>query len=150
MISGVYYLLIIIMLLIISFIDIKKMIIPDCILLVGFIVSLIYLVLSKNINIGNIIGSFIGFIIFLVLALITSAMGGGDIKLISLLGFIFGVNGVLFIIFYSFVLGAIISLFLLCLKIKEKSDSIAFAPFISLATYFYIFYGLNIIKLYNT
>lgn len=148
MINDIFKIFIIIMLLIISIIDIKKMIIPDYILLVGFITSLIYLVFSKNIYLENIFGSFIGFVIFLAIAFITNAMGGGDIKLMALLGFIFGVKGVLFITVFSFIIGAIISVILLILKLKEKNDFIAFGPFISVSTFIYIFYGNIIIEYY--
>lgn len=150
MIDSLFYIFIIVLLLIISFIDVKKMIIPDSILLIGFIGSITYMLLSRNINIENISGSLIGFLIFLSIALLTNAMGGGDIKLMSLLGFIFGINGILFIIVFSFVLGAVTSIFLLVFKIKKRKDNIAFAPFISIAVLIYMLYGIDIIQLYLT
>ena len=77
-------------------------------------------------------------------------MGGGDIKLMSLIGFIFGINGILFITVFSFVLGAVTSIFLLVFKIKKRKDNIAFAPFISIAVLIYMLYGIDIIQLYLT
>jgi len=138
----------IIMLLIISFIDIKKMIIPDSILFLGFTISFTYLMLCDLLDIDNFLGAIVGFIIFLAIALITNAMGGGDIKLMTLIGFVFGVRGVLFITILSFVIGAIISILLLVFKRKQNKDNIAFGPFISLATAVYICYGIRIIELY--
>ncbi|GEM_PF-5549524 len=48
----------------------------------------------------------------------------------------------------SFIIGAVVSVMLLILKIKKKTDNIAFGPFISLATLIYIFYGDLLIKFY--
>ena len=85
---------------------------------------------------------------FLAIALLTNAMGGGDIKLMAALGLVFGLKGVLFISLFSFILGAIISLVLLGLKIKSRKDEIPFGPFISLAALIYIFLGEEIIRWY--
>ncbi|HBD62799.1 MAG TPA: prepilin peptidase, partial [Clostridiales bacterium] len=86
--------------------------------------------------------------LFLAIAFLTNAMGGGDIKLMAALGFLFGMRGVLFITLTSFVSGAIISLILLGLKIKSRKDEIPFGPFISLAALTYIFFGTVFINWY--
>jgi leader peptidase (prepilin peptidase)/N-methyltransferase len=93
-------------------------------------------------------GAAIGLLLFAGIALVTNAMGGGDIKLMAVLGLIFGIKGIFFITLFSFVTGAIISLILLTLKIKSRKDEIPFGPFISLAALIYIFYGLEIINWY--
>lgn len=148
MINNLFYGFLIGMLIIITYIDIKKMIIPNFLLIIMFVCCLTYFGFTNNINKENIIGGIIGFSFFLLLAYITNALGGGDIKLIAVLGVIFGINGILFIMLFSFIFGAIVSVILLLFKTKRKTDNIAFAPFISLATITYMLFGNYIIQFY--
>ena len=149
MIIIVYDLLIILILLIISYIDIKKKIIPDSILIIGVLITILNFILNgSKFSMNNIAGFIFGFILFLIIALLTDAMGGGDIKLMALLGLNFGLKGTIFIMFFSFVIGALISLVLIGFKIKKKTDNIAFAPFISLSTFIYMLYGNQLINFY--
>ncbi len=136
------------MLIVITLIDYTSMIIPNGIIIFGFIVSIIFKIVLRDKLVDSLIGLAIGFVLFLLIALITNAMGGGDIKLMSLLGFIFGVKGIVFISFFSFVLGALISVILMILKIKSKKDMIPFGPFISFAALLYIIYGNELINVY--
>ena len=134
-----------------SFIDYVHMIIPDEIIKFGFITFFI-MHLSSNFKDNIIKGSIamlIGGGIFLLIAVITKgAMGGGDIKLMALLGFCLGISNIVLIIFLSFVIGAVISLALIALKIKKKKDYIPFGPFISIATVVTIFFNGEIINWY--
>ena len=123
-------------------------IIPDSLNIIGLIIGIIFIILDKSLLFYKLIGLGIGLGLFLAIAVVTNAMGGGDIKLMAVLGLIFGVKGVLFISLFSFVLGAIISIVLLILKIKSRKDEIPFGPFISLAALIYIFFGKEIIMLY--
>lgn len=77
------------------------------------------------------ISSILGFSCAVILLLVTAiigkeGIGGGDIKLIALLGMIFGLYGILFIL----ILASILAL-LLSFLIKEKR--IPFVPFLSIA-----------------
>jgi len=135
-------------LIIVSVIDIKHKIIPDSLNITIAAIGIMLILYDNSILSDRLLGALIGFVLFFIIALATDAMGGGDTKLIAGLGLIFGVKGVLFIIFYSFVIGAVISLVLLIAKIKSRKDEIPFGPFISAATLLYIFYGVEIINLY--
>lgn len=146
-INTVLYGLLISILITLSIIDLKHKIIPDSLNIAGLIIGIIYIIINKGI-LKSIIGSFIGLVLFLAIAVITNAMGGGDIKLMTVLGLIFGIKGVLFITLFSFILGAVISVGLLILKIQSRKDEIPFGPFISLASLIYIFYGTEIISWY--
>ena len=135
-------------LIIVSVIDIKHKIIPDSLNITIAAIGIMLILYDNSILSDRLLGALIGFVLFFIIALATDAMGGGDTKLIAGLGLIFGLKGVLFIIFYSFVIGAVISLVLLIAKIKSRKDEIPFGPFISAATLLYIFYGVEIINLY--
>jgi leader peptidase (prepilin peptidase)/N-methyltransferase len=146
--QSVFYCIIISLLLVISIIDLKHKIIPDGLNIFGMIIGIILILIDHRIFFDKMIGLGIGFGIFLAIAILTSAMGGGDIKLMAVLGLIFGRKGVLFVTLLSFVLGAIISVVLLTLKIKGRKDEIPYGPFISLAALTYIFFGTEMIDWY--
>ncbi len=145
--NSVLYCLIISLLITISIIDYKHKIIPDSLNIAGAIIGIIYIFINKTI-LSSFAGSLTGLGLFLLIALLTNAMGGGDIKLMAVMGLIFGLKGVLFITLYSFVLGAIISVILIIRKIKSRKDEIPFGPFISLSALIYIFFGTEIINWY--
>ncbi len=146
--NSILYCIIVSMLIVISMIDLKHKIIPDGLIITGVIIGIIYILLDKTIIFNRLIGLGMGLGLFLAIAVLTNAMGGGDIKLMAVLGLIFGIKGVLFITLFSFVIGAVISVALLTLKMKSRKDEIPFGPFISLSALIYIFYGTEIINWY--
>jgi leader peptidase (prepilin peptidase)/N-methyltransferase len=94
------------------------------------------------------LGFLFGFLLFFLIAVVTDAMGGGDIKLMGVLGLLFGLKGIVFVTVVSFVYGAIISIILIATKKAGRKDFIPFGPFISLAALTYILYGQEIISMY--
>lgn len=146
--NSIIYCAIISILITVSLIDLKHKIIPDSLNITGAIVGIIFIIINKSSVLDKLAGAFIGLGLFLAIAVITNAMGGGDIKLMAILGLMFGVRGVLFITLFSFVLGAVISLILIAVKIKSRKDEIPFGPFISLSALIYIFFGLELITWY--
>ena len=95
---------------------------------------------------GNYMDSLAAFLLsgllFFGLALISKGgIGGGDIKLIAPLGLVFGIFNTLFIIFYSFIFGAIAGIIMLISKRGSMKSELAMGPYIALATvYLIIFY----------
>ncbi len=67
-------------------------------------------------------------------------LGGGDIKLFGILGIFLGPTGVIFTIFMSCMLGAIIGLILIGLNKMTKDKPMAFGPSILLVAAFQIFF----------
>ncbi|WP_053957097.1 prepilin peptidase [Inediibacterium massiliense] len=147
----IQYMILTSLLIVISMIDIQFKIIPDACNLFGFITAII-LILFKNPTLLSFKDAFFGLLIgggfFLIIAILTNAMGGGDIKLMGVLGLFFGWKMIVFITFFSFCIGSILSILLILFKIKNKKDPIAFGPFISLAVCLAIFYGTEIINRY--
>lgn len=152
----VFYSLLSSVLTVITFIDLKEMIIPDILVLIIFILAIAYkligyftLGVSPNL-LSSIGGMFIAGGSFLAIILLSKGgMGGGDVTLISSLGFILGIKHILLTIFLSFLLGAVISIFLLAAKIKSRKDPIPFGPFIILSFYITVLWGQVIINLYT-
>ncbi|EOD00109.1 prepilin peptidase [Caldisalinibacter kiritimatiensis] len=139
------------LLIVISTIDYHYKIIPDKLIIFGIICRLLLITLynfKPNIINGT-IGLLIGGGIFLVIAIITNgAMGGGDIKLMAMLGLWLGWKYILLTTLLSFVIGAIISMLLLIFKVKSRKDFIPFGPFISIAAYIAAVYGNELIQFY--
>lgn len=95
---------------------------------------------------GALIGG--GFIGFLVLITKGKGMGGADIKLAFLLGFILGWPNVIVGLISAFILGAIVGIFLVIGKTKKMKSSIPFGPFLIAGFYFALFYGEKVINWY--
>ena len=153
--TSLFYAIIFSILIVIAFIDLKEMIIPDILVIFIFIIAIIYKVLSfilysKPLNLLNSIGGLVlsSLLFILIIFLSRGGMGEGDVTLIGSLGFILGVREIFLNIFLSFILGAIISIFLLITKLKNKKDPIPFGPFIVLGFFITVFWGEHIINWY--
>lgn len=151
----IFYLIVFSVLIIISFIDLKLEIIPNVLNVLILIFSIIYKILNFSLyNISpDFINSLLGFslssIIFLGIIIISKGgMGGGDMKLISVLGFILGREMVFLNIFLAFLIASFISIILLIFKVKGRKDSIPFGPFISLAFIITVIWGSSIVNFY--
>ncbi len=131
-----YYIIITGFLIIFSAIDIKTKQISDTVLLLLLITGIIFCIFEINkINIFEGIISFItaGFIVFVLNFFSNEKIGEGDVKLMAGLALPAGILLSLKIIFFSFVLGAVISLFFLITGKYKRNQSIAFVPFIFLS-----------------
>lgn len=138
-----------------TMIDFDHQIIPDGLNLTLGLLGAVYLlavVIPDQGIVGlipNAIGFFLGGGLFLLIAVVSNGgMGGGDIKLMAVLGLWFGWQQLLLLMMISFVSGAVISLALLALKIKGRKDMIPFGPFIALAGYLTSIYGNELILWY--
>ncbi len=142
-------------LIVVALIDIDHLIIPDGLVLAGLAVGVLYRLLgfaeasgAKGM-VDGIIGLLVGGGIFLLLALISNGgMGGGDIKLMAMLGLWFGWRNILFISLIAFIIGSIISIVLLIFKLKSRKDFIPFGPFIVLAVFICLLLQQEIIGWY--
>jgi leader peptidase (prepilin peptidase)/N-methyltransferase len=136
-------------LIVVFLIDLRYKIIPDSIIIFGLLYTTIISIMFIDINFLNKLFGFVfGFGLFLLIAIVTNAMGGGDIKLMGFLGLNFGLTGIIFVTLASFVIGAVVSVGLLVSKISTRKDYIPFGPFIAVAAAIYIFWGKEIINLY--
>ena len=146
---------------IIFFIDIKHLIIPDILILLLFLICFLKVFISENTVIfpnfhNSIIGSLIA--IFLIGGLIAfyyyvrkiEAMGLGDLKLFTTLGFIFGVKGILFIIIFSSIFGSILGSIILLKYKKNLKTELPFGPYIIVASFIYLIFAKDINEIIYT
>ena len=153
--TFIFYALVSSVLIAIAIIDLKEQIIPDSLVISIIVLTILYKVLNYFLynESSEILESVLGFLVagglFLAIAIFSrGGMGGGDVTLISALGFILGIKQILLVIFLSFLYGAIISIFLLSTKLKTRKDPIPFGPFIILGFFTTIFYGDQLLNWY--
>jgi leader peptidase (prepilin peptidase)/N-methyltransferase len=137
------------LLIVISIIDLNTKTIPDGLNLIsGIFAVLMGIYLFRGNYLYHFYGFLFGFLLFLLIAVVTNAMGGGDIKLMGVLGILFGLEGIIFTTVLSFIYGALISIGLILSGKASRKDFIPFGPFISLAALTYILVGNIILELY--
>jgi len=130
--------------------DIAYMLIPDKVLLffsAVFLAERLYLPLSSWWD--SLVGASTAFLLLLLIAVISKGgMGGGDIKLFAVIGFVMGTKLVLLSFFISTLFGAIIGIIGIVFKVFKRGEPIPFGPFIVAGTLTVFFYGKDIIQLY--
>ncbi len=135
-------------------IDLEKMIIPDAISLngiwLGFLLSsfdLIPFVDWKFSVYGILVGAAILYVPAYLYRLIkgSDGLGGGDIKLMAMVGAFTGVQGVIFTLFVASLSGCLAGLIGFLYKRISSNSLIPFGPFISSSAILYIFLGRTII-----
>lgn len=133
-----YYLL-----LTITISDLEKHKIPNAVLLPFFIIGLFERILiSKTINwyFNPFLGIIVGFgIMFLLAYFSKGGMGGGDIKLLAVIGIFIGPLGALITLFLAAFLGLFYAIF--SGAALKKGTKIPFGPFLAIGawiTYFYV------------
>jgi leader peptidase (prepilin peptidase)/N-methyltransferase len=142
-------------LLIVSCIDIAHTIIPDAITLPGIVVGMCTSLWLTPVGVRNaVLGVVFGGGLFLLMAVLSvivlkrEGMGGGDIKLIAMLGAFLGWHAVLVTIFLAAVLGACVGFTLILLQRKGRREPLPFGPFLALGALLAMVWGDTILTWY--
>ena len=142
-------------LMVITVIDLYHQIIPDVISLPGIGVGLLASLIIPQITFFNsLIGVLLGGgSLFLVATLYQwlfkrEGMGGGDVKLLAMIGAFLGWKAVILTILLGSLIGSIIGISIMVLKGKDFKYAIPFGPFLSLGAVISLFYGEILIKWY--
>lgn len=132
--QEIIYIAVIILLVQIAYIDFKQKIIPDRLNIIVSLLGIFNLILNyKNCKI-YISSAAITFVVFLFLAIVTDGgIGGGDIKLFTALGLMFGLE-IMLVITVTFVIAAILSIERVTFKKANIKESVALAPYICAGT----------------
>ena len=95
------------------------------------------------------LGALIGFgLIFVVIVLSQGGMGAGDMKYFFVLGYLFGISGVLLIFLLSTLYGLLVNIVLLLLGKVTRKSKVPFGPYISMAALTVLFTGDAILDWY--
>ena len=142
-------------LVVISFVDLQHQIIPDVISIPGIILGFMASLLVLPVNwVDSLAGILVGGGSFYLLALIfekikgKEGLGGGDIKLLAMLGAWMGWKGLPFIILMSSLTGLILGGGSLMLNRRGFQARIPFGPFLALGGLIYLFFGTEIVSVY--
>ncbi|UFS69637.1 prepilin peptidase [Geomonas sp. RF6] len=139
----------------ITFIDLEHQIIPDVITLPGIVIGFIISFFIPQLGwLNSLLGILAGGGSLLIVAygyeLLTKkeGMGGGDIKLLAMMGAFLGWKSILFIIFAASLIGSVVGIALMVAQKKDSKLAIPFGPFLAGAAIIYIFFGRTIILWY--
>jgi leader peptidase (prepilin peptidase)/N-methyltransferase len=145
-------------LVVITFIDLDYQIIPDAITLPGMLLGLgaaMFILpdphdLSRLLGLkGSLVGLLTGGTIFYVIAVVSpGGMGGGDIKMMGLVGSVLGWKSALLTIFVGSFFGSVYGLGLMAFKGAGRKARVPFGPFLALGTLFSLFFARDAIALY--
>lgn len=152
--------------LVITFIDLEFHIIPDVITIPGIFIGLLsasfllpdpfayspiypfthlQVVGFKNSLAGLFSG---GGLFYLIAVLSRGGMGGGDIKMMAMIGAFAGWKAVLLTTFIGSLSGSVVGIFLMAVKGKDRKTKIPFGPFLAAGSILTLFFGGNILRWY--
>ena len=139
----------------VTFIDLDHQIIPDVLSLpgipIGFACSFLLPWLSWSDSlIGILAGGGSLYLVAAGYALLTKkeGMGGGDIKLLAMIGAFLGWKAVLPVIFFSSLLGSLVGVPLMLIKKADGRLAIPFGPFLALGAVIYLLWGHALVVWY--
>jgi leader peptidase (prepilin peptidase)/N-methyltransferase len=151
-------------LIVISFIDLDVRIVPDVISLPGIVAGLLFSIVGRYLindsfnvipsPLSALIGVLIGGGFLLALAWAYEAftgvegMGGGDIKLLAMIGAFLGWTSIPFTIFFASLTGSVIGLGFMIAKGVGRRFALPFAPFLCLGALLYLFFGNRLVDFY--
>jgi leader peptidase (prepilin peptidase) / N-methyltransferase len=141
---------------VIAFIDLDHRIIPNGITIPGMAAGLVLgpLVMGTGV-LGSVLGLvaggglLYGVMVFGRVVLKKEGMGGGDVKLMAMVGSFIGWKLVLLSIFIGSFAGSIVGVPLIALKVIDRDTMIPFGPFLVAGSVFSIFYGTSLIGWYG-
>jgi len=142
-------------LIVVTFIDLEHMIIPDSITFPGIATGIALSFFLPNATfLDSLIGTVVGGGSLLLVAggyyFLTrnEGMGLGDVKLLAMMGAFLGWKSILFIIMVGSFSGVLVGIPIMLFKKKGRKYAIPFGPFLSLGAVSYLLYGPEIIRWY--
>ncbi len=142
-------------LIVITVIDLYHQIIPDVISLPGIAVGLLgAAVFTHRPFLEALLGMLLGGgSLFFVASVYQwlfkrEGMGGGDVKLLAMIGAFLGWKAVILTVLLSSLIGSVVGILIMIVKGKDFKYAIPFGPFLSLAAAIALFYGEAMIRWY--
>jgi leader peptidase (prepilin peptidase)/N-methyltransferase len=142
-------------LLVIVFIDLDTFTIPDLITLPGMAAGLAASFVLPGMGVvrslaGMATGGGILFAVAIGYQFLRrrEGLGGGDIKLLAMIGSFLGMQGVIFTLFASSLVGALVGLLVMARDKSGGGTMIPYGPFLSLGAMGYVFWGPMLVEWY--
>lgn len=148
-----YYLIVASVLTALFFTDLYEGVLPDKIVFLGVIITLIYLVISQRgltPLINSIISGLASALFFFTFVYFSKgkALGLGDVKFAFWLGLLLGWPEIALALFIAFLTGALCGVILILLRVKKFGQTIPFGPFLSLGSLATLVWGKQILNWY--
>ncbi len=153
--SYIYYFLFVAALIAITVIDLHHQIIPDVISLPGIVMGVLGSFIIPQITYWN---SLIGMLagggsLFLVATgyqwlFKREGMGGGDVKLLAMIGAFLGWKAIILTILLSSLIGSVIGIMVMLIKGKDFKYAIPFGPFLAIGAVISLVWGEELIAWY--
>jgi leader peptidase (prepilin peptidase)/N-methyltransferase len=141
------------LLIVISFIDLDFMMIPDVLSLGGLALGVVLSFFRPSFGIvdslaGVLVGGGVLFAIAKSYELLRKreGMGGGDVKLLGMIGAFCGIEGVVFTLVSASFIGTVVGLPLTLIKGEGTKYALPFGPFLSLGALLYVVAGRGLIR----
>jgi leader peptidase (prepilin peptidase)/N-methyltransferase len=135
--------------------DLTHTIIPDAVTLPGILIGLVSATTVLPVGLMNsLLGIFVGGGVLWMLAWISpylfgkEGMGGGDIKLLAMVGAFLGWRPVLLTMMVGALVGSIVGLSLIGLKVLRRDQYIPFGPFLALGALVSLFFHQRLFDWY--
>lgn len=151
-ILTILYMIILSIFICIFFIDLEHKIILDRFQIILLIIGIITTIIDKENYLDHILGGVIGFVLFLLIGLVfykiknQESLGGGDIKLVGVVGLILGIKSLLLSLILATIPAAII---MIIINRKTNEDNeFPFAPFLVFGFTIALLFGNEIINWY--
>jgi leader peptidase (prepilin peptidase)/N-methyltransferase len=154
--TTIIYVVLFSALLVVSVIDLDHMIVPDRITLPGMVLGLVTGMLFLPVWWESPLGLLVGGGLLYFMAWISpylfgkEGMGGGDIKLLAMIGAFLGWKPVLLTVIVGGMVGAVVGVTLIAFRVMSRDAYIPFGPFLSLGAVVAMLYGGEILEWYGT
>ena len=155
--SALVYALFLSLLLVVTMIDLDHLVIPDVIslpgLVIGFFVAAFILPLGWA---GSLLGMALGGGVLWMLAAVSpylfgkEGMGGGDIKLLAMIGAFLGWEHVCMTLFLASCAGAMVGIGLMAFRYMERGQYLPFAPFLAAGAVASLFFYQELFGMYES
>lgn len=144
-------------LILVSIYDLRWMLLPDVVVLPAIILTAGYVATYAitrqplHVWLGPIAAALAVGGLFYALAAVSNGrwMGGGDIKLVALIGLVLGLQLTMVAMLLAFTSAAAVSLVLIGTKRKKRTDHIPFGPFLAFGCVFAMLFGHQLISWYT-
>ncbi|HPF21610.1 MAG TPA: prepilin peptidase, partial [Syntrophomonas sp.] len=136
------------MLVVVTFTDIDEGIIPDVITYPGMLIGLAFSFFT--IGIKSALFGMLGFglVFFLIALLSRGGMGGGDVKLVAVIGAFVGPLHSVLVFILSSLAGGLWAIGLLLFRGAGRKTEVRFGPFLALAALLVFLYGQQLLDFY--
>ena len=144
--QALFYVFIAEVLLILFFTDLEHMILPDAVIIAGFIGAII--LRPSLLSLNHIMAAIFFLALFFLVWFLSKGkwLGLGDAKFMALIGFIFGLWSASIVLYTAVIIGTVVGILVLVAKRGNMKTHLPFGSFLSVACGYYLLFGFGILE----